>query len=76
MPSTDPTLERDIQQRLADIHHRLSAITDTEAAAAVKGGFGAHGELDPLRTRLTDATDALLNRLSAIGGCLPFRPKA
>jgi len=76
MTSTNPNLEHRIQQRLAGIHRRLGTIAEIEASAAPHGGFGAHGELDPERTRLTDETDQLLDRLSAIGGCLPFRPKA
>jgi len=76
MPSINPSLEHRIQQRLTGIHHRLTAIADIEMAAAVHGGFGAHGELDPERSYLTAETDVLLDRLSSIGGCLPFRPKA
>jgi len=76
MPSTNPLLEERIQQRLMAIHRRLGTIADTEAAAAPHGGFGARGELDPERTRLTGETDRLLDRLAAIGGCLPFRPSA
>ena len=76
MPSTNPLLEQRIQQRLTAIHRRLGTIADTEAAAAPHGGFGAHGELDPERTRLIGETDMMLDRLSVIGGCLPFRPRA
>jgi hypothetical protein len=75
MPCSNPIREAQINNRLAQIHRRLDQIADIEAKAAPHKGFGANGELDPERQRLTEETDRLLDELSAIGGSPKYHPK-
>jgi hypothetical protein len=75
MTCSNPTLETQINNRLTQIHRRLAQIADIEAGAAAHGGYGANGEFDPERQRLIDETDALLNKLAAIGGSPKFQPR-
>lgn len=71
----NPTLESRINDRLDQIHRRLAEIAAIEANAARVGGYGAKGEFQPERDRLTAETDTLLDELEAIGGSPKFRPK-
>lgn len=75
MPCTNPALESRINDRLDQIHHRLADIAAIEANAARVGGYGAHGEFQPERERLTAETERLLDELEAIGGSPQFHPK-
>lgn len=47
-------------RRLSAIHARLAQISDIEANAALHRGFGAKGEFEAERDRLTAETDRLL----------------
>lgn len=75
MPTTNPTLEHRINDRLDQIHRRLGDIAAIEANAAAVGGYGAKGEFEPERDRLTAETDTLLDQIEAIGGSPKFHPK-
>lgn len=74
MPTTNPALETRINDRLDQIHRRLADIAAIEANAAHVGGYGAKGEFEPERDRLTAETDRLLVDLEAINGSPKFHP--
>ncbi|PKP92514.1 MAG: hypothetical protein CVT77_08630 [Alphaproteobacteria bacterium HGW-Alphaproteobacteria-16] len=74
MPSTNPIRETQINNRLDQIHRRLSQIADIEAEAAPFKGIGSNGEFDPERQRLIEETDRLLDELQGITGSPKYRP--
>ena len=76
MPCTNPALEARLNDRLDQIHHRLADIAAIEDNAARVGGYGANGEFEPERDRLTAETDELLDALKAIDGSPKFHPRS
>lgn len=60
------TEEDRINAQLQQTHARLSQIADIEAKAAPVRGYGARGEFEPERDRLTSETDRLLDRMNTI----------
>lgn len=62
-----------IRDRLALIDRLIQWISRREDLAAWVGGYGAHGELDPMRERLLIQSNRLLDRLQVLGGTPAFQ---
>ncbi len=56
--------ERELNERLTAIHHRLQWIADQEARSAWVKGIFASGGLDDERTRLIEETEKLVGQLA------------
>lgn len=58
--------EKQLHERLTRIAKRIQEIADIEAQAALVRGYGARGEMMPVKLQLIEKTDSILAELEAL----------